>query len=79
MLGIAMDDHQTANAMALKSLGAADILPESEFTRERVKTILEDRLSDSTWLKTAADAARTAGKPQAASDLAALVTAIALK
>lgn len=78
-LAIAMDDHQTANAQSLQRLGAADILPESEFTRERVKTILEERLSDSTWLKTAADAARTAGKPQAASDLAALVTAIALK
>ncbi len=78
-LAIAMDDHQSANARSLQRLGAADILPESEFTREQVKTILEKRLSDSTWLKKAADAARSTGKPEAASDLAALVTAIALK
>lgn len=76
-LAIAMDDHQTANAKSLQRLGAADILPESEFTPERVKTILEKRLSDSTWLKTAADAARSAGKPHAATDLAAMVSAFA--
>ena len=76
-LAIAMDDHQTANAKSLQRLGAADILPESEFTPERVKTILEERLSDSTWLKTAADAARSVGKPHAATDLAAMVSAFA--
>lgn len=78
-LAIAMDDHQTVNARSLERLMAADILPESEFTREAVKTILEKRLSDSIWLQTAADAARTAGRPHAATDLAALVSAIALK
>lgn len=72
-LRIAMDDHQTANALALKSLGAADILPESEFTPENVKSILEARLNDSTWLKTAAKAARKAARPNATRDLAALV------
>jgi len=72
-LRIAMDDHQTANALALKSLGAADILPESEFTPENVKSILEARLNDSTWLKTAAKAARKAARPHATRDLAALV------
>jgi len=45
-LAIAMDDHQTENAKALKSLGAADILPESDFTPERVAAVLEDRLND---------------------------------
>lgn len=78
-LAIAMDDHQTANAKSLQRLGAADILPESEFTPERVKSILEERLSDSTWLKTAADAARSVGKPYAATDLAAMVSAFADK
>ena len=76
-LAIAMDDHQTANAKSLQRLDAADILPESEFTPERVKTILEERLSDSNWLKTAADAARSIGKPYAATDLAAMVSAFA--
>lgn len=78
-LAIAMDDHQTVNARSLERLGAADILPESEFTRDAVKSILEARLSDSIWLKNAADAARQAGRPLAATDLAALVSAIALK
>ena len=78
-LAIAMDDHQTANALSLERLGAADILPESEFTRDAVKSILEARLSDSNWLTTASDAARSAGRPLAAADLAALVSAIALK
>jgi len=40
-LKIAMDDHQTVNAMALSRLGAADILPESQFTPEQVKTTLQ--------------------------------------
>jgi len=72
-LAIAMDDHQTANAKSLERLKAADILTESEFTPERVKTILEARLNDSHWLETAAAAARAAGRPDAAQDLATLV------
>ena len=72
-LAIAMDDHQTANAQALKSLNAADILPESEFTPEGVKTRLERHLNDSNWLKSAADAARAAARPAATQDLVRLV------
>lgn len=72
-LRIAMDDHQTINALALKGLGAADILPESEFTAEGVKTTLEERLNDSTWLETASASARRAGRPNAAAALADLV------
>ena len=72
-LKIAMDDHQTVNAKALSSLDAADILPESEFTPERVKSTLEARLNDSTWLKNASRQAKLAGRPDAAAKLAALV------
>lgn len=75
-LAIAMDDHQTVNASALKSLGAADILPESEFTPETVKTTLEARLNDSHWLETAAAAARSSGRPDAAAALADLVRSV---
>jgi len=74
-LAIAMDDHQTVNAKALNRLGAADILPESEFTPELVKTTLEARLNDSTYLETAASAARRVARPNAAADLADLVIA----
>ncbi len=72
-LAIAMDDHQTANAMSLVRLNAADILPESEFTPERVKSTLEARLNDSDWLEHAAIAARTQGRADAAKTLADLV------
>ena len=72
-LAIAMDDHQTVNARSLESRGAADILPESEFTPESVANILQGRLNDSNWLSSAAAAARTLGRPNAARDLAQLV------
>ena len=72
-LAIAMDDHQTANARSLERLGAADILPESEFTPEAVADILEARLNDSNWLNTAAASARSLGRPDAARNLAQLV------
>jgi len=74
-LAIAMDDHQTANANSLKSLGAADILPESEFTPEKVKSILEARLSDSNWLENAARSAKSAARTDAAQAMAKLVSA----
>jgi len=76
-LRIAMDDHQTINALALKDLGAADILPESEFTAESVKSTLEDRLNDSTWLETASKSARRAAHKNAAARLADLVVSAA--
>ena len=74
-LAIAMDDHQTINARSLEGHGAADILPESEFTPESVANILQDRLNDSNWLSSAAASARTLGRPNAAHDLAQLVIA----
>ena len=74
-LAIAMDDHQTINARSLEGHGAADILPESEFTPESVANILQDRLNDSNWLSSAAASARALGRPDAARDLAQLVIA----
>ena len=73
-LAIAMDYHQMVNAQTLKSLGAADILPESEFTSDTVSHILERRLNDSHWLISAASAAKQAAKPDAAAHLASLVS-----
>lgn len=74
-LAIAMDDHQTVNARSLERHGAADILPESDFTPESVANILQDRLNDSNWLSSAAASARALGRPDAARDLAQLVIA----
>ena len=74
-LRIAMDDHQSINALPLKNLGAAHILPESEFTPQRVKSILMETLNDSSWLETASRAAHSAAKPTATTDLAECVIA----
>ena len=77
-LAIAMDDHQTFNARTLKDRGAADILPESAFTSESVKTTLTERLNDSTWLAQAAKAASLTARPNAAHALADLVVKAAV-
>jgi len=72
-LAIAMDDHQSINALSLKKIKAAHILPESQFTPQIVKSILLEKLNDSSWLKTASKAALTAAKPEATADLAQYV------
>ncbi len=76
-LQIAMDDHQSKNALPLKNLAAADILPESRFTPETIANKLQERLNDSSWLKTASKSARSLARPNAAIDLASRVIAIA--
>ncbi len=75
-LKIAMDDHQTKNGEAYKRLNAADILPESMFTPELVKTTLENRLNDSNWLSSAARIAKQHSRPDAATQLADLVASM---
>lgn len=75
-LAIAMDDHQTVNALTLKGLGAAEVLPESEFTPERIKDILWENIGDPDRLKTASEAALKAAKPDATARLAELVKGV---
>lgn len=72
-LAIAMDDHQTANARALERLGAAVILPESEFNVQSLSELLTERLNDTDWLDQAGRSAAKLARPDAARDLAALV------
>ena len=76
-LAIAMDDHQTANAQALKRLGAAVILPESEFDVQSLSELLAERLNDTDWLDQAGRSAAKLARPDAARDLAALVVSAA--
>ena len=76
-LKIAADDHQTANAEALTSVGAADAISEDDFTPERLADMLERRLSDPHDLSVRATAARAVGKPDAADRLADLAETIA--
>jgi UDP-N-acetylglucosamine--N-acetylmuramyl-(pentapeptide) pyrophosphoryl-undecaprenol N-acetylglucosamine transferase len=75
-LDIAMDDHQRFNANALVNKNAADILLESEFTPENIKTILENRLNDSNWLKKASEQSKSVSRPNSASELTNLVISI---
>ena len=57
-LGIAMDDHQTANAEVLASAGAAEVVAERDMTTERVAQVLAPLLADPRRLARMAEAAR---------------------
>lgn len=73
----AADDHQTANADGLLSVGAADLFTETQFEPAALAACLERRLSDPHSLAVRAAAARAAGKPDAAKHLADLAEKIA--
>jgi UDP-N-acetylglucosamine--N-acetylmuramyl-(pentapeptide) pyrophosphoryl-undecaprenol N-acetylglucosamine transferase len=74
----AADDHQTANAEGLTSVGAADVFTEDEFEPEALAALLERRLADPHGLAVRAAAARAAARPDAAKTLADLAEAAAL-
>ncbi|HUC63605.1 MAG TPA: undecaprenyldiphospho-muramoylpentapeptide beta-N-acetylglucosaminyltransferase [Alphaproteobacteria bacterium] len=69
----AIDDHQTANAQAITRAGAAWVMPEGEFTPERLGRRLEELVSMPEALLSAAKAARAAGRADAAERLASVV------
>jgi UDP-N-acetylglucosamine--N-acetylmuramyl-(pentapeptide) pyrophosphoryl-undecaprenol N-acetylglucosamine transferase len=71
-LAIAMDDHQTANAEHMVGAGAADIVDESRFHIEVLRSLLAERLGNIGVLAARAKAARALGQPDAARDLADL-------
>lgn len=73
-LPTAMDDHQTANARALAEVGGAVLIPQPEFTAERLGQ--EVRALTPGRLTTMAEAARAMGHPHAAADLADLIEEI---
>lgn len=73
----AADDHQTANAEGLTSVGAADLFTEDEFEPAALAAILERRLADPHGLAVRAAAARAAAKPEAAKTLADLAEGVA--
>lgn len=72
-LGIAMDDHQTFNARLLVDAGAAEAIPEKQFTPERLAESLQRILADPSELARRSAAARSVAKPDAAERLADLV------
>jgi UDP-N-acetylglucosamine--N-acetylmuramyl-(pentapeptide) pyrophosphoryl-undecaprenol N-acetylglucosamine transferase len=76
-LKIAADDHQTANAEALTSVGAADAIAEDALNPEALARLLAVRLDDPHDLSVRGAAARLAGKPEAAKTLADLAETLA--
>lgn len=63
----AVDDHQTANARFLSSVGAAMLLPQAELTPERLAEI---RNLSRDQLREMAEKARTLAKPDATANVA---------
>nr|WP_281373853.1 glycosyltransferase [Parvularcula dongshanensis] len=71
-LGIAMDDHQRANAEVLEAAGAADVLLEAGFTVDAASASLEGLLGEEGRLARMADAATGRMPDDAAGRLADL-------
>jgi len=71
----AADDHQTANARALDTAGAAWLVPQAAFTSEALADQLTWLLAAPPLLAKAAGAAFDLGQPEASSRLADLVLA----
>jgi UDP-N-acetylglucosamine--N-acetylmuramyl-(pentapeptide) pyrophosphoryl-undecaprenol N-acetylglucosamine transferase len=73
----ALDQDQAANAAALAQSGAAIVVPQTEFTPERLAAILRDALAAPAKLEAAAAAAKSIGVPDAAERLADVVLQVA--
>ncbi len=71
-LGIAADDHQTANAEGMVDVGAADVIAEVNFDAAALGKVLRARLADPHGLAVRAAAARASGRIDAAEKLADL-------
>jgi UDP-N-acetylglucosamine--N-acetylmuramyl-(pentapeptide) pyrophosphoryl-undecaprenol N-acetylglucosamine transferase len=73
----AVDDHQTRNAQSMVAAHAAVLLPESEASAERVRSMLEGLLGDRAKLRDMAAAARALAKPDAAAHIADICLQVA--
>jgi UDP-N-acetylglucosamine--N-acetylmuramyl-(pentapeptide) pyrophosphoryl-undecaprenol N-acetylglucosamine transferase len=73
----ALDQDQAANAAALASSGGAVVVPQPEFTPERLAAILKGALAAPEKLAAQAAAAKSVGVPDAAERLADLVMKVA--
>jgi UDP-N-acetylglucosamine--N-acetylmuramyl-(pentapeptide) pyrophosphoryl-undecaprenol N-acetylglucosamine transferase len=72
-LGIATDDHQTANCAELVEAGGARMIPQSQFTPVELAKQMQKLGLEPEGLIAAAKRSWTCGKPHAAKDLADLV------
>ena len=69
-LPTAAADHQTANAKALAAAGAAEFIPQSELTSDRIDMAVRPLLSDPKLLSQRGEAASKRARPTAAMDIA---------
>ena len=76
-LGIATDDHQTANARGLAEAGGAVVMAEGAFTVEAVAAQVEAILNDPNEATSMAQAALKEGRPNATQALADLTLELA--
>jgi UDP-N-acetylglucosamine--N-acetylmuramyl-(pentapeptide) pyrophosphoryl-undecaprenol N-acetylglucosamine transferase len=72
-----LDQDQAANAAALAASGGAVVVPQAEFTPDRLAAILRGALAAPAKLAESAAAAKAAGVPDAAERLADLVLEVA--
>jgi UDP-N-acetylglucosamine--N-acetylmuramyl-(pentapeptide) pyrophosphoryl-undecaprenol N-acetylglucosamine transferase len=72
-----LDQDQAANAASLAEIGAATLIPQDQFTPERLVSEILARFEDPEGLTKAAEAAKSAGVPDAAERLAACVLHLA--
>jgi UDP-N-acetylglucosamine--N-acetylmuramyl-(pentapeptide) pyrophosphoryl-undecaprenol N-acetylglucosamine transferase len=75
----ALDQDQAANAALLGASGAATVIPQTEFTPERLAELLRAALAGPAALQAAAKAAKAAGVADAAERLADLVMGLAAR
>lgn len=73
----ATDDHQTANARALETAGAAMVVVEGELSGRRLGNLVRGLLADPARLSAMAGAARSLGRPSATVAVADRVLALA--
>jgi UDP-N-acetylglucosamine--N-acetylmuramyl-(pentapeptide) pyrophosphoryl-undecaprenol N-acetylglucosamine transferase len=73
----ALDQDQAANAQSLAEIGAASVIPQAEFTPERLASEIMTRIGDPARLTAAAKATKNAGLSDSAERLAALVLHLA--
>lgn len=68
--GASMSGHQAANARSVVELGAAALLTESELSSDRLSAVVVGLLNDPARLARMHDAAKRAGRPDAAVEIA---------
>lgn len=73
----ATSDHQTVNARYLADAGAAVIIPDAELNGERLRTEVDELLSNQSRLEAMARAAQSLARPHAAAVIASEVLAAA--